>query len=251
MSVTSKDMAQPDNQVITDPTSQDLAGMADKWKPRETSDRDMASVALGQRRKLGGVRRAVAVGLAAGSILVGANLVLNGDHNKQAAAGGSSETSVPTLTPTEVKKDNLKVSEINPEKPPTDILNGTVTIKINTENDTPALSTTPGTIDDHNPENMKTFSEIKEVNGSSIAEAVDSNGKIELVLTDPLVTRNRDKTLAWITIISNGKPLYLQMGQENVDKVMVIQNGNEEIFKEIPKDALALDYGKVQFAPAP
>lgn len=243
MSTISKDMAHPDT---TETRSNPLS------TKRQISN----------RRILSGWKRNIAVGLTASSILVGGNAILNGNNDQQQTMPPEkpvptltpkpSEISIPTLSPAEVKIDDLKVSELNLQKPPTDVLNATVMIKINKEKDTPVLTKDGGLINTEAPENIESFANIKDVNGSDITEIVDSNGDLELVLSDPLVTRSKNKDTAYITIISQGKPLYIKMGQDNIDKVMVIQDASsDDIFSPIPKDAKVLDYGKVSFQQTP
>ena len=132
-------------------------------------------------------------------------------------------------------------------------------IKINNENDIPAPRTDPSTLDRLNLYGGG-WESISKLNGASIADAVNSNGQRELVLTDPLITRSANPdngsfdTGIWITVVGpDGKPLYILAGQQTAGLVMLMPKtqGNQDIFEPVPPDANALDFGKVSFQNTP
>jgi hypothetical protein len=202
----------------------------------------------------------LAAALAEGTI-AGANLLQGnqpGVHDVQFPAPTQIIEGQNPRPTSETNPDNIRIGDLNPNHPTTKKLNGIVMIKIKEGSNLPTPRTDPS-VENHEPLfNVGSWPGILEINGQPIAEAVDSNGIIELVLTDPLITSgynpdNQDKnTGTWITVISQGKPLYFSASQETAGLVMVEpRGGNKPIFEAVDPNANALDYGHVTFKNAP
>lgn len=167
-------------------------------------------------------------------------------------------TEKPTAKP-EINLSSITVAEVNLEKPPTKIMNATVMIKIDNDNEMPTPRTAP---DEKDKSNMygAGWTSISELNGQPIGEAVNSNGQLEIVMKDPLVTfgtnpeNGQDGTGMWITALNqDGNPVYISAGtQETVNFVMIAPDGGNKTFLEnvSPKDK-AISYGTVEIKPPP
>jgi len=156
-----------------------------------------------------------------------------------------------SLTPSpEVKANIIKVGDLHPGKPPTKNLNGTVTIIIDKEDNLPVPRTSP-LID--GADNATSWLQISKVNNQSITKAADSNGQVELVLTNPLITPTDSGIGSWVTMVgADEKPLYLFAGQETAGIVKEApRGGKEDVFSPVPPTANALDFGKVSFQDTP
>jgi hypothetical protein len=150
----------------------------------------------------------------------------------------------------ETNPNIIKVGDLHPGKPPTEKLNGTVTVIIDKEDNLPVPRTSPH-ID--GADNATSWLQISEINNQSVTKATDSNGQVELILTDPLITTNDSGIGSWVTVVgADGKPLYLFAGQETAGIVKEQpRGGKEDVFSPVPPTANALDFGKVSFQNAP
>jgi len=151
----------------------------------------------------------------------------------------------------ETKPDAIRVADLRPDNPITEKLNGKVMIIIDKEDNLPVPRTSTSVSD--SGDNASSWLQISELNGQSITQAVDSNRKIELVLTNPLIYRNASGIGMWVTAVdTDGKALYFLAGQETAGKVMVEpRGGKERVFGDVPPDANAYDYGHVSFQTTP
>lgn len=208
------------------------------------------------------VRNVLLAAALTGGAITGANLLKNnpqpGNNEISSPAPTTQviEKPNPTINP-ETSQDKITVGELNPNKPPTEKLNGIVMIKINNDKDVPAVRTSPDNLDDSNLYGAG-WSSLSELNGVSIDKAVNSNGQIELVLTDPLITRSvnpddgsKDSGI-WITAVSEGKPVYFFAGQATAGLVMIEPTGgSKKLFESVSASDNALDFGKVNFQNTP
>ena len=176
------------------------------------------------------------------------------DNSSPRPVSGRVETqgTTPTEKPAvEIKPDIIRVSDLRPDNPIMEKLNGKVMIIIDQEDNLPVPRTSTSVSD--SGDNASSWLQISELNGQSITQALDSNRKIELVLTDPLVYRNKSGIGMWVVGVgADKKPLYVLAGQETAGKVMVEPRGGKEpVFGDVSPDANVYDYGHVSFQNTP
>lgn len=169
------------------------------------------------------------------------------------------ELPLETLSPEETARDNVTIRELFPNTPNLAIekLNGLVSVKINTQNDTPKFRESPSTLENRTGEGILPWEQVGEINGIRINKAVESQGEIEITLKNPLITRGLNPDTGgndgiWITVVREGKPYFISASQQTAGLVTLRPNPdvNQSMFEPVLPNEKALDYGKVSLRPA-